>query len=283
MPPFGGFTAEFHKLTINIVVFRVSSYLMFLFAAIDLAAADGPERWVETVLPSLFYSPACWSSVELQNLGGRPVIVEIKAHGVNGALVPLVGQSEMTVRLSPGDRPSYRLQIEGETTGAWVKVRERVPLPSLSQVVAVGGKTECTVGNELRTAAREAAYPTRNPWFSEDVSEANRAEVISLINTSENAAVAWACYSSGSFFSVPKEKRPPEFVPLCSSAFDVQIPPFGSRQFPLDKGGNTHFTLKTRGEAIVLQMLRPSDATVNLFAVDSTITFGSEAPASHNR
>jgi hypothetical protein len=115
------------------------------------------------------------------------------------------------------------------------------------------------------------------------VSEANRSEVISLINTSENAALASACYSSGSFFSVPTERRPPEFVPLCSSAIDVQIAPFGSRQFPLDHGGNSHFSLKTRGEAIVLQMLRPSDSRVNLFAVDSTITFGSEAPASQNR
>src|SRR5438105_3645100 len=154
MSPFGGFTPEFQKPTINTVAFRALS--MFSIAAIYLAAADGPERFVETVLPSLFYSPACWSGVELQNLGGRIVIVEIEAHGGNGALVPLVGQREMTVRLSPDDRPIYRLQVEGETTGAWVKVREKVPLPSLSPVVAISGKTECTVGNELRTAAREA-------------------------------------------------------------------------------------------------------------------------------
>lgn len=283
MPPLGEYTPEFHKLTINIVAFRTFSYLVFLFAAIELAAAAPPERWVETVLPSLFYSPACWSGVELQNLGGRFVIVEIEAHGMNGALVPLVGQKEMTVRLHPDDRPTYRLQIEGETTGAWVKVREKVPSPTLSPVVAVGGKTECAVGNELRTAAREAAYPTRNPWFADDVTEARRADVISLINTSERTAVASACYSSGSFYAVPTEKHPPEFVPLCSTAFDVQIPPFGSRQFPLDHGGNSHFSLKTRGDAIVLQMLRPSDSAVKLYTVDSTITFGSEAPASRDR
>lgn len=259
------------------MAFRAFAYLLFFSAAIDLAAADPPERFVETVLPSLFYSPACWSGVELQNLGGRLVIVEIEAHGVNGALVALVGQKEMTVRLRPDDRPTYRLQIEGETTSAWVKVREKVPLPSLSPVVAVSGKTECVVGNELRTAAREAAYPTRNPWFSDDVSEASRAEVISLINTSERTAVASACYSSGSFYTVPSEKHPPEFVPLCSTAFDVQIPPFGSRQFPLDHGGNSHFSLKTRGDAIVLQMLRPSDPALKLYTVDSTITFGGEA------
>src|SRR5207253_2466869 len=103
-----------------------------------------------------------------------------------------------------------------ETTSAWIKVRERVS-PSLSPVVAVSGQTECLVENELRTAAREAAYPTRDPWFSDDVPAARRAEVISLINTSEQTAVASACYSSGSFFTVPAEAHPPDFVPLCST------------------------------------------------------------------
>lgn len=252
------------------------SHLSILFAAIVVGSADGAERWVETVMPSLDYNSSCWSSVALQNLAGRPVTVEIEAHKGSGALAPLVEQSGMTVRLSPGEQTTYKLKIE-ESTSAWVKVREKIPAPSLSPAVSVNGKTECVVGNELRAAAREAAYPTRNPWFSDDVPEARRSDVIALINTTEHTAVASACYSSGSFYAVPSETHPTEFVPLCSTAFDVQIPPFGSRQFPLDHGGNSHFSLKTHGDAIVLQMLRPSEPGVKLYTVDSTISFGSEA------
>lgn len=264
------------------MVRRAICYFAFCVGAIDLSAAGGQERWVETVLPSLDYSPTCWSTVALQNLGSRLTIVEIEAHSGSGALVPLVDQREMTVRLLPGARTSYTLQLE-EDTSAWVKVRERIAAPALSAVVAVSGKTECLVGNELRTAARAAAYPTLNAWFSEEVSEARRTETVLLINTSEHTAVAWVCYSSGSFFTLPANRRPPEFVPLCSTAFDVQVPPFGSHLFPLDHHGNSQFSLRTRGTAIVLQMLRQSDPAVKLYTVDSSITFGGEVPVAAPR
>ena len=108
-------------------------------------------------------------------------------------------------------------------------------------------------------------------------------EVISLINTSERTAFASACYWSGSFYMVPSEKRPAVEQPLCSTVDDVQIPPFGSRQFPVERGGNSRFSLRTRGDAIVLQMLRLSEPAVKLYSVDSTITFGSEASPSPDR
>jgi hypothetical protein len=56
----------------------------------------------------------------------------------------------------------------------------------------------------------------------------------------------------------------------------VQVPPFGTRQFPIQHDRNIYFSLKTEGSGIVLQMLRPLDSTVRLYTVDSTITFGHE-------
>ncbi len=105
-----------------------------------------------------------------------------------------------------------------------------------------------------------------------------RDGLISLINTTGRTAQASVCYSSGSLYSVPLDGHAPELIPVCSSELDVQIPPFGSRQFAIGHEGNTHFSLKTRGDAIVLQMLRPADSRLKLCTVDSTIKFGSEEP-----
>jgi hypothetical protein len=41
--------------------------------------------------------------------------------------------------------------------------------------------------------------------------------------------------------------------------------------------GNSHFSMKTQGDAIVLQMLRPLETGVKIYSVDSTIKFGGEA------
>ena len=83
--------------------------------------------------------------------------------------------------------------------------------------------------------------------------------------------------SAGGLYSVPG--RGAELQPVCLTAFEVQIPPFGSREFPVDRDGSAHFSLKTVGEAIVLEMLRPVEANVRVYAVDSTIRFGEEVPA----
>ena len=66
--------------------------------------------------------------------------------------------------------------------------------------------------------------------------------------------------------------------PLCSAAFEVQIPPFGTREFPVERQGNTWFSLKTRGDSVVLQMLRPLSQAARIYTVDSTIRFGGEVP-----
>jgi len=260
---------------------RVNSpYLLLLaFGAAALPAAPS-ERFVESVLPALAYGPSCSSTVRLQNLSDTPAAVEIEAHRGSGALVALAGQANRVIHLDAGEQGAYHLEIEEETTSAWVKIREKLSESHPSAAVALSGATECRDGNQLRVAVREVAFPTRDPWFSGDVADLHGA-VLTLINTSEQAARASACYSAGILYSAPNPQPGSELVPLCSSTVDVQIPPFGTREFPLERNGNSHFALRTRGNAIVLQMLRPADQHVRIYSVDSTIQFGEEVPDSH--
>jgi len=248
-----------------------------LFATLALASAQ--PRVIESVVPALAYGAHCSSTVELQNLSDRPVVVDVEPHRASGALVAIAGHPEITIHLTPHERPSYKLEIEEETESAWVKVRERVPSPGLSPVVAVSGQTECVVGDQLKTVGREVVYPTQSPWFSGDVTDLP-GSLLSLINTSEHAVRASACYSSGGLFSAPTAARAAaELTPICTTAFEVQIPPFGAREFPVARNGSSHFSLKTQGAAIVLEMLRPVDLSVRMYKVDSNIQFGSEVPA----
>ena len=240
--------------------------------------AAPPERVIESVLPGLVYNRICRSTIALQNLADKPVAVEIEAHQGTGALAPLAGLSGMQVHLDPGQQGSYQLRIDDETTTGWVKVRERLS-PQMSTAVAVSGTTECQDGNELRIAGRDVAYPSQNPWFSGDIADM-RGEVILLVNTSDRPAVAHACYSSGNLYSVPNVGPPGELRRICSNTVDVRIPPFGSREFPVEREGNVHFALRTEGDSVVLQALRALDAAVKIYTVDSTITFGEEVTGS---
>jgi hypothetical protein len=243
-----------------------------------LSTAWGSERVVESIVPWLAYNSSCWSTVELRNLGNREITAEVEAHKSSGALVALEGLPGIQVRLSAGDHAEYRLQqLQEETTGAWVRVRETVPSPQLSPVLAVSGATECLAEDRLSTTVRDVVWPTRSPWYSDDVSHGDDG-ILALINTSERPARVSGCYSSGVLYSVPGSGRPTaELTPLCSAAIQEMIPPFGSRQFPVARGENSHFSLITAGDALVLQMLRPVGTTVKLYRVDSTITFGKEA------
>jgi hypothetical protein len=234
------------------------------------------SRVVESIVPWLAYNSSCWSAVELQNLGNRDVAAEVEAHKSSGALAPLVGHGGIQVRLSAGEHAEYKLQLPEETIGAWVRVREKIPSPQFSPVLAVSGATECLASNELHTTVRDVAWPTRNPWYSGDVSDGDDG-IIALINTSESPARVWGCYSFGVLYSVPHNDRPAaELTPVCSETIQEMVPPFGSRQFPVARGGNSHFSLSTRGDAIVLQMLRPAGTSVKVYRVDATIKFGEE-------
>ena len=236
-------------------------------------ATEPQERTVESLLPALSYGGTCWSSLDLHNLGDRPVIVEVEAHRATGALVSLKDHPQMTLSLKPGAGGSYRLEIDEETGDAWVRIREHVPSQRLWPVVAVSGTTECVDGNRLLTTAREVAYPARNPWFSGEVSEM-AGNVIAAVNTSERAAVVYLCYSSGNLYSVPtRVQTNPQLSPICSQSTAVQLPPFAARQFPVQRDGSSYFSLKTQGEAIVLQMLRPLSSGVHIYSVDSSIKF----------
>ncbi len=251
--------------------------LVFLLLLPYTAFCAAKERIVESVLPSLEYGASCWSSIDLQNLGDRPVTLELESHRASGALVPLVDHPQLTLTLAAGERASFRLEIEEETGAAWVRVRERVASPGLSPVVAVSGHSECVIENRLHTTAREVAFPLRSPSFWSDIEELH-GNLVSLVNTSEKPANVWLCYSAGNLYSVPgRTQATPELMPLCSSAFEVQVAPFGARQFSVEREGSSHFSMKTRGDAIVLQMLRPLSTGLKTYSVDSTIKFGDQA------
>ena len=231
---------------------------------------------VSSILPSLDYGATCWSTITLANLGDRVVTVEMEAHRAGGGLVGLAGLSEAVLHLKPGERVSHRLEVNDESGVGWLKVRERIPSPKLAPVVAVSGLSECTVDNQLRSTPRQLSYPTRDPWFSGDIEEMH-GNRISVVNTSERAARASLCYSQGNLYSVPGAGgRATELNLVCSKAFDVQIPPYAARQFPVEREDSTHFEIKTQGEAIVLQMLRPVAAGVKVYTVDSSVKFGGE-------
>jgi len=250
----------------------VGSRLIAVLVLAGVGFCAEKERVVESVLPSLAYGPSCWSSIDLQNLADRAAKLEIEAHRASGALVALVDHPQLTLTLEPGGRAGLRLEIEEETGAAWAKIREHVPAAGLSPVVAVSGHTECVVENQLRTTAREVAFPLRDPSFSSDIDEIH-GDVVSLVNTSERVARVSLCYSAGNLYFVPGRG---ELAPICSSAFEVQVAPFGARQFRVEREGSSHFSMKTRGDGIVLQMLRPLGMGVKTYAVDSSIRFGDE-------
>lgn len=257
---------------------RLPMLVCLLSGGVGLAQNQPHERIVESIVPWLAYNSSCSSSVELQNLGTREVAVEVEAHKSSGALAPFAGHTGIQVRLSAGERAVYKLQLTEETTGAWVRVRETIPSSLLSPVLAVAGVTECLTADELHSTVREVAWPSGSPWFSGDVSQRDDG-IIALINTTERTVRVSGCYSSGVLYSVPHNDRPAaDLTLLCSESIQELIPPFGSRQFPVARGGNSHFSLTTWGDAIVLQMLRPSDTSVKVYRVDSTITFGQEVP-----
>ena len=237
------------------------------------------QRAVESVVPALAFGGRCSSTITMQNLSDRVVVADVEAHKPGGALAPIAspaaGQTSTGLRIAPGERLSFKPQIAEETESGWVKVREWVPSPSLSPALAVGGVTECVVGNELKSVGRDVVYPTRNPWFAGDVGELTGA-LLSFINTSERAVKASVCYSAGNLYYVPGKTEGVELTPVCSASFDVQIPPFGAREFPVARDGSTHFSLQSQGAAIVLAMLRPVDANIRMYTVDSTIHFGGE-------
>lgn len=262
---------------------RLRWYGLALSLGMIPMAAGAAERVIDTVLPALAYGATCSSKVRLRNLADTAVTIDVEGHQASGALAPLAGLPVRVIHLGPGQQGEYQLDIEEETTAAWVKIRERIPEARDAPVVALSGATECRNENQLRVANRPVAYPMKNPWFSGDVADL-RGGMITIVNTTEQPARARACYSSGSLYSVRRPGQPPaELQPICSATLDIQIPPFGTREIPVERNGNSHFSLATMGESIVLEMLRPATEGVHIYTVDSSIHFGEEVPEHASR
>ena len=252
-----------------------------LFCVPVVAADLNAGRVFQSVVPALPYTSSCRSRIVLLNTGDTRVKVEVEGHAETGALVSLSGHASRTW-LDPDEQVEYRLQLEGQSEGAWVKVREYIPAGQDSPAIAIRPASECVVGNELRSTTRQVAFPMRSPWFSGEVAGLHGASIW-MVNVSDRPAHASTCYSSGSYYIIPngpspgRETRPPQAATICSISEQVQIAPLAARQFPVEMGGNSHFTLHTEGPAIALQALRPIDIGVHTYTVDSSITFLSEA------
>jgi hypothetical protein len=237
--------------------------------SVGLAAAAQPRGMV-TVIPALDYGPACTSSIEAVNLAGHEVEAEFEGHKESGALVLLEGQREASVRIPPRGKAAFKLRVENEEGAGWVRIRE-----AAGPALAISAAVECVDGDRLLTAGRDVAFPMRRPWFAGEVGELPGA-VLTVINISGRPARLAACYSAGNLYSYGG----PELLPLCSATLDLAMPPFGTRRVPVEHGGNAWFSLRTWGDAVVLEVLRPLAPRVKLYKVDSTIQFGQEvAPA----
>lgn len=233
--------------------------------SVSLAAAAQP-RTVETVIPALDYGPACTSSIEAVNLTGGEVESKFEGHKESGALVLLEGQRETLVRVPPHGKVAFKLRVENEEGAGWVRVWE-----ASGPALALSAAVECVEGDKLVTAGREVAFPMLQPWFAGEVGDL-RGAVVTVINVSSRGARLSACYSAGNLYSYGL----PELRPVCSFTLELAVPPFGTRRVPVEHAGNTWFSLRTWGETIVLEMLRPLAARVKLYKVDSTIQFGQE-------
>jgi len=253
---------------------RMPTAISVILASAALAALAQP-RPVDRILPALAASKTCTSVIQLQNLGERPAALAVEAYTEDGALVALKGHPAIAVDLAPRQRESYRLELPGETSGAWVRVREMPADQPASSVVTVSGSTECVVGDELRSVARQVAFPLRNPWYEGDVSELP-GDLLAMVNTSTEPATAFLCYSGAAFYSVPDGRQGGQLQPVCTSSLAVQVPPFSARQFPVAREGSSHFSMHARGAAVALQMLKPPGGDVKIYVVDSSIHFGSE-------
>ena len=239
------------------------------FAALALCtSALSQNRAYTVVLPELQYSGHCVSEAVLSNLSLRFVDVEIVGHRSNGGLLGLVGSKSNRLRLAPSARVLFRLDVEDDI--GWAEVIEIVPSPRLRPVLSVSGKTECLDGNELLTVRREIAALTANPHFSLDPSTvAAKGGVLLLINVSDTSLHWSACYSAGHTVSNGQG----EMTPLCSTTEESTLAPYQSWRVMTAMDGKQLVRFSAAGPAVALQFFAPTEPKVNLFHVESRITF----------
>jgi hypothetical protein len=230
------------------------------------AAVHAQERGYSVVLPELQYSRSCVSHISLHNTSPRFVDVEVDGHRSNGALASIEDHKTNRMRLAPSARLELRLNIEADT--AWAEIVETVPAPRLHPVLEIRGTTQCLDGNQLLTEAREIAPLVAHPRFSIPP-VAGRGGVLLLINASDTRMRWFACYSAGTTVS----NGDGEMVPLCSESSDRTLAPYQSSRVPTTVDGNPLVQFHASGTAVAIQLLTPVESKVNLFQVESKITF----------
>ena len=283
--------------------------MLLIALMLAVLSAEGFEPAPPAVIAALRAGSGCFSTIEVTNLSGRELAAEIEARLETGALVPLEpadlesgGQARSEPRSEPrGDPPQdaldrsersailvagedivfaphqrrgFRLNSERESGNAWVGVWEADPAGTLPALAAEGA-IECISGDQLFAIQRPAALAMRNPWFAGHVAEFEGA-VLALVNVSDRAAAAEICYSRGDLYSVPARMPDGRLAELCLASEAVALPPFGSREFPVKHEDLSEFAVHTRGDAIVVVVLRPVPGSTRVYRVDSTIRFGSE-------
>ena len=136
----------------------------------------------------------------------------------------------------------------------------------------VSGFSECTVSNQLLATQHDASYLIKSPWFSGAV-EGIQGDEISLVNTTERHAGIAVLLRGQSVYTFGGAPGAPQLAFVCSQEDQVQIPPYAARQFPVRRDDSAHSSIRTQGDAIVLQMHRPLETGVAIYAVDSTVKF----------
>ena len=226
------------------------------------------ERNFSVVLPELQYTRYCTSEIAIVNTSPRFVDAQVTGHKASGALVGLVDRRSTKLRLRPSERVVLKLDTENEN--AWAEVIEVVPAPRLQPVLAVSGKTECLDVNELVTAAREVAPLMADPRFTLDYDAAVlNGKVLLLINASDRRMAWSACYSSGTTVS----DGDGGMTLLCSESVERTLGPFQSSRLAAAIDGKPLIRFRAQGPAVAMQMLMLDAPKVQLYKVESTITF----------
>ena len=223
-----------------------------------------------TVLPGLYYSSHCDSEIELRNLSAKVVSAQIEGHRSDGSLTGIREIPSTRLRLNPGQRRTIHLDIKEDE--AWASISE-----SSTRVIAISAKTSCRDSDKdsFSVVTRPVAYPLLNPGFDLPFDQALRdGSQLLILNLSQTSAHWIACYSAGHLVSQTLNSHANgEMVELCAETRENQIGPFASTRLEMLRNDRALIHLKTAGESIVLQLLKPDAQLRNLFRVDSTIRF----------
>ena len=237
--------------------------LCFLWGVCNPVAAQ--ERSFSVVLPELQYSLHCSSEISLKNTSPRFVDVDVSGHKSNGALVSMVDRRSQRIRLAPAAIIRAKFDVQNEV--AWAEIVEIVPSPRLRPVLSISGKTECLDVMELLTEPREIAPLVNNPRFSLNATEAGA--ILLVINASDTRMHWSACYSAGHAVS----NNHGSMIPLCSEEVERSLAPYQSWRLPTSSEGNPLVRFRATGTAVAMQLLKTAAPHVQLYKVQSTISF----------